>query len=87
MKGKALGSRKGEKGKEKFGPAFVRRIPAELGKGLDQDTLELPELGGILRECKKEPVGIWTAQGSILMDTRNEDRHVSLAAYDLKKKN
>ena len=53
--------------------------------GLDQDTLELPELGGILRECKKEPVGIWTAQGSMLMDTRNEDRHVLLAAYDLKK--
>ena len=49
---------------------------------MDQDSLELLELGVILGKCRKEPVGIWTAQGSMLMDTRNEGRRVPLADYD-----
>ena len=85
MKGEALSLRKGRKEKEKPGPAFEGRIPKEIRKGLDQDSLELLELGGILGKCRKEPVGIWTAQGSMLMDTRNEGRHVPLADYDSKK--
>ena len=41
MKRQALGLIKGEKGKEKLSPAFVRRITNEPRKGLVQDTLEL----------------------------------------------
>ena len=85
MKGQALGLRNGEKGKEKLGLAFVRRIPKEPKKGLDKDTLELPKPGGILEECRKETTRIWTTQGSMLMDTRNEDRLVPSATYDLEK--
>ena len=86
MKGEALSLRKGRKEKEKPGPTFDGRIPKEPRKGLNQDTLELLELGGILGKCRKEPVGIWIAQGSVLMDTRNECRHVSLADYDSEKR-
>ena len=78
MKGEALSLRKGRKEKEKPGLAFEGRIPKELRKGWDQDSLELLELRGILGKCRKEPVRIWIAQGSILMDTRNEGRHVPL---------
>ena len=62
----------------------MRRIPKEPGKRLDQDILELPKPKGILKECGKEPTEIWTAQGSMLMDTRNEKRYVPSAAYDSK---
>ena len=78
MKGEALSLRKGRKEKEKPGLAFEGRIPKELRKGWDQDSLELLELRGILGKCRKKPVRIWIAQGSILMDTRNEGRHVPL---------
>ena len=37
---------------------------------------------GILGKCRKESAGSWTAQGSMLMDTRNEERHISSAAYN-----
>ena len=40
---------------------------------------------GILKKCKKGSAGIGTTQGSILMDTRNEDRHVPSAAYGSEK--
>ena len=78
MKGEALSLRKGRKEKKKPGLAFEGRIPKELRKGWDQDSLELLEPGGILGKCRKEPVRIWIAQGSMLMDTRNEGRHVPL---------
>ena len=58
MKGEALSLRKGRKEKEKPGLAFEGRIPKELRKGWDQDSLELLELGGILGKFRKEPVRI-----------------------------
>ena len=61
MKGEALSLRKGRKEKEKPNPTFKGRIPKEPRKGLDQDSLELLELGGILGKCRKVPVEIWTA--------------------------
>ena len=86
MKGETLSHRKGRKEKENTGPTFEGRIPKEPRKGLDQDTLELLELRGIHGKCKKELVGIWTAQGSVLMDTRNIGRCIPLADYDSEKK-
>ena len=41
---------------------------------------------GILGKCKKESAGRWTAQGSMLMDTKNKERHVSLATYNSEEK-
>ena len=39
---------------------------------------------GILGKCKKESVWTWTAQGSMLMDTRIKERHVPSAAHNPK---
>ena len=41
---------------------------------------------GILGKCKKESARSWTAQGSILMDTRNEEIHVPSVAYNSEEK-
>ena len=40
----------------------------------------------ILKKCRKGSAEILTAQGSMLMDTRNEDRHVPSATYDSERK-
>ena len=36
----------------------------------------------ILGKCRKESAGTWIAQGSMLMDTRNEERYVPSAAHN-----
>ena len=41
---------------------------------------------GILEKCRKQSVGSWTAQGSMLMGTRNEERHVPSVAYNSEEK-
>ena len=55
----------------------------EIGPGYLGDTTTRE---GILRKCKKELVGSWIAQGNMLMDIRNEQRHVPSAAYNSKEK-
>ena len=64
MKGEALGLRKGRKEKEKPGPAFEGRIPNELRKGLDQDSLTLLELGGSLGNAGKNQLGFGQLKGA-----------------------
>ena len=72
MEGQAIGLRNGEKGKEGLSPAFVKNSRgAQKGTGLGY--LGITKAKGILRECRRELVRIWTAQESMLMDTRNED--------------
>ena len=85
MKWQALSLRREKKEKKKLGLTFVRRTPKDPKKRLDQNTLELPESWGVLGKCKKESARIWTAQGSMLIDTRNEDRHVPSVAHDSEK--
>ena len=41
---------------------------------------------GVLRKCRKESAKKWIAQGSMLMDTRNDERHVSLVACNSEEK-
>ena len=41
---------------------------------------------GILGKCKKESAGRCTAQGSMLMDTKNKKRHVPSAIYNSEEK-
>ena len=63
----------------------MRRSPREPRKGLDQDILGLPEPGGSSGSAGKGLARIWTTQGSMLMDTKNKDRHVPSAAHDSEK--
>ena len=62
----------------------MRKFLGGPRKGLDQDTLGLPK-PRILGKCKKGSAGIGTTQGSMLMDTRNGDRHVPSIAFGLEK--
>ena len=41
---------------------------------------------GIIGKCKKESAGRCTAQGSMLMDTKNKKRHVPSAIYNSEEK-
>ena len=83
MNRQALGLRR--KKKMDAQPSLCEKI--FLGS-LERDWTRIPwdsQKPGILRKCKKGSARIVTTQGSMLMDTRNEDRHVLSAAHGLEK--
>ena len=41
---------------------------------------------GIIGKCRKKSAGSWTTQGSMLMGTKNEERHVPSAACNSEEK-
>ena len=85
MNGQALGLRKERKKKMDAQPILYKKI--FLGS-LERDWTRIPwdsQKLGILGKCRKGSAGIVTVQGSMLMNTKNEDRHVLSAAHGSEK--
>ena len=82
--GKPWALEKEEKGKEVW-PSLCEKNSQGAQKETRPRYLEIARTKGILGKCQEESAGIWTTQGSMLMDTRNKDRHVPSAAYDSRK--
>ena len=85
MNGQASGLSKKEEEVEEAWLSFYEKSSQGAQKEIGLGYYGAAKTRGVLGKCKKEFAGIWTAQGSMLMDTRNEDRHVLSAAYNLEK--
>ena len=87
MNGQALGLRKERKKKMDAQPILYKKI--FLGSlERERDWTRIPwdsQKLGILGKCRKGLAGIVTVQGSMLMNTKNEDRHVLSAAHGSEK--
>ena len=85
MNGQALGLRKERKKKMDAQPILYKKI--FLGS-LERDWTRIPwdsQKLGILGKCRKGSARIVTVQGSMLMNTKNKDRHVLSAAHGSEK--
>ena len=86
MKGQAMSLRRERKKKKR---SSAQPLWEELPRIPKRDWTRIPwnyqNQGGVLGKWKKESAKIWIAQGSMLIDTRNEDRHVPSVAHDSEK--
>ena len=84
--GKPWALEKEEKAEEAW-PSLCEKNPQRAQKETEpgyRGTARTRE--GIIGKCKKESAGSWTGQGSMLMGTRNEERHVPSTACNLEEK-
>ena len=83
--GKPWALKKEEKGEEAW-PNLYEKNPQGAQKETGLGYLGAARTNkGILGKCQKESTGKWTAQGSMLMDILNKERHVASTATQKKR--